>query len=67
MEVLSVGEIGTVNQILSEKFMKILVFFVENTPYFSISSGRRQVGQNQGKMDGRSYHLWSCVGCGREF
>lgn len=57
------GKIGTVSQILSENFMKIIVFCVETLVTSALARiEERQVGQNQGKMEGNNYRLWSFEG-----
>lgn len=54
------GEIGTVNQILSESFMKITEFFIETLVTLVLAHIEdRLVGQNQGKMEGNNYCLWT--------
>lgn len=59
----SVGEIGTVNQILSEKFYESYCIPI-NLSLAQIAD--RQVSQNQGKIDGgaRRYHQQGWRGCG---
>lgn len=57
------GKIGTVSQILSENFMKIILFCVETLVTSALARiEERQVGQNQGKMEGNNYRLWSFEG-----